>query len=121
MEVTTEFIKILRGESSDWDVLTFRVTQDKLQNTADIFSWRSSRTSSPSLICHYALNFFKALNWGEFCAFQISSYKADWQRGKHNGFWFYSDHCFAMVLLRVKIDIYFLRVVLQGRSLHIFF
>lgn len=49
MEVTTKFIKILRGESTDWDVLTFRVTQDKLQNTADIFSCRSSRTSFPLL------------------------------------------------------------------------
>lgn len=48
MEVTTKFIKILRGESTDWDVLTFRVTQDKLQNTADIFSC-SSRTSFPLL------------------------------------------------------------------------
>lgn len=49
MEVTMKFIKILRGEFTDWDILTFRMTQDKLQNTADIFSWRSSRTSFPLL------------------------------------------------------------------------
>lgn len=49
MEVTTKFIKIPRGESTDWDILTFQMTQDKLQNTADIFSCRSSRTSFPLL------------------------------------------------------------------------
>lgn len=49
MEVTMKFIKILRGEFTDWDILTFRMTQDKLQNTADIFSCRSSRTSFPLL------------------------------------------------------------------------
>lgn len=47
IEVTTKFIKILRGGSTDWDILTFQMTQDKLQNTADIFSCRSSRTSFP--------------------------------------------------------------------------
>lgn len=61
MEVTTKFINILRGESTDWDILTFRMTQHKLQNTADIFSRRSSRTSVP-LLGYYTLNFLKAVH-----------------------------------------------------------
>lgn len=61
MEVTTKFINILRGESTDWDILTFRMTRDKLQNTVDISSSRSSRTSFP-LLGYYALNFFKAIH-----------------------------------------------------------
>lgn len=71
MEVTTKFIKILKGESTDWDILTFQMTQDKLQNTADIFSVGVQELLFLSYLLLYS-QLFQGSTLRQICTFKVS-------------------------------------------------